>query len=258
MALQFLYQGREVSQNKNQAIYKQTLYGKLQQIDQLISGFQIGYRDQEKGYLRSWTKTQKEADIWQVEIEYTKEFDFSFSDQDESVVGKKSAQLSVRNIQMPLESSANYRTNWNYYLAGKGEGNIVTTPYWWETADTIIIDIADRENYMWIKSLGELPLEKDQNGVYWQILEQPTKPGVQYYDLACFVVTISAKYRSASAAGNAISKKINCITSPPQDFNLGGEWKLDECSVSYDGKAWIATETYTRAVDYWDPQLYGN
>lgn len=255
MALQYLYQGKQISQNKNEAIYKQTLYGKLTEIDSYIATLTIGSNVGGKGYLKSWTKTQKEADIWQVEVEYSITYDFSFSDDSETVVGKKSAQLSVRNIQMPLESAEGYLTNWNYYLAGKGD---ITTPYWWETADTVIIDIADRENFMWIKNVGELPLDKDQNGLYWRILEQPTKPGVQYYDLACFVVTISAKYRSASSAGNAISKKINCITSPAEDFNLGGEWKLDQCSVAYDGRSWIATETYTQAIDEWDKDLYDN
>lgn len=72
-------------------------------------------------------------------------------------------------------------------------------------------------------------------------------------------MTESAKYRSASAAGQAISKNINKIVSPDNTFGLsGGNWKYDEASVQYDGKNWIATTTYTKSGDNngWDSDLY--
>lgn len=109
----------------------------------------------------------------------------------------------------------------------------------------------DREHYKWIKNLSEMPYPtpgEDSNSV-WQVLVQPSKPGIEYYDLSYFVVSITARYPSAAAAGQAVSKRINTIISPPEDFGLGGEWKLDESQVSYDGKTWIAHEVYTRAVD---------
>ena len=75
--------------------------------------------------------------------------------------------------------------------------------------------------------------------------------------MALFVVTISEKHGSANSAGNAVSKNINKIKSPSEDFNLGGQWKYDEASISYDGKNWISTQVYTRAADVWDKDLYG-
>lgn len=104
-----------------------------------------------------------------------------------------------------------------------------------------------------------MPLDPDANGKYWRILQKPTKPGVEYYDLACFVVNISAKYNTASAAGNAVSKNINHIVTPTETFGItGGNWKLDEVSISYDGKHWIANQTYTKSGDSsgWDREIY--
>lgn len=259
MAIQRKFQGFQKSINKQDQVYKQTYYGNESQIDSFISSLTIGDKYEGKGFLESWRKTQSNAPhIYQLEIEYSISHNRDFSNSSDTVTGRKSAQLSVRNIQMPLEASENYLTNWNYYLAGKGEGNIVTTPIWWETADTIIIDIADRKNYMWIKSVSELPLEPDENGNYWHILEQPQKPGVQYYDMACFVVTISQKFSSASKAGSSVKRTINTITSPDEDFNItgSGNWKHDESTIAYDGNKWIVTSTFTHSPTGWDTDLY--
>ena len=83
---------------------------------------------------------------------------------------------------------------------------------------------------------------------------------MEYYDLACFVVSETAKYQSSTAAGNAISKNINTITSPSNTFGIsGGNWKLDEATIQYSGKDWYATMVYTHSVDNvgWDSDLYG-
>lgn len=256
MAIQKKFQGFQKSINKNDEVFKQTFYGTENQIDSLISSLTIGNEYEGKGFLESYRKTQSNAPhIYELEIEYTISHNSDFSNsKDGTVTGKKSAQLSVRNIQMPLEASANYRTNWNYYLIGRGD---VDTPYWWETADTILIDIADRKNYMWIKSISELPLQPDEGGLYWQILKQPTKPGVEYYDMACFVVTISQKFSSAGRAGTSVRKTINTITAPQEDFNIsGGNWKHDESTINYDGNKWIVTSTYTHSPTGWDTDLY--
>lgn len=255
MAATLKYQGRQQSKSKNTESYKQTYVGTQQQIDVVISGLpEIGAFVSGKGYMTSYRKSCDDGPYWSVEVEYTIEKDSSFDNIDDTVVGKKSAQLSARSIQMPLESHDLYEARWNHYLIGK---NVVGTPGFWETATNTILTGQNNRDYMWIKSLSERPTQPDANGHYWQILEQPTKPGVQYYELACFVVTISAKYKSARAAGNAISKSMNTITSPDEDFGLDGEWKYDDASVSYNGKHWIATSTYTRAVDEWDKDLYG-
>lgn len=252
MPIKYSYQGKEASRDKNESTYKETLYGSEQQVNTHIGGLTIGNYTQGKGFLKSWHKTQMDPYNWQVEVEYSETFDFQFSDDAEQVIGKKSASLSVRAIQMPLESRQGYKAIWNHYLFSNNQ----MAPIWTLDRTDVLLTPQQRQHYMWAKSLSELPTEKDANGNYWGVAAYPSKPGVQYYDMACFVVTITAKYNSASAAGTALAKNINKIVSPSEDFSLGGEWKYDAAEVIYNGKNWVATQTYTRAIDQWDKQLY--
>lgn len=262
MAIKLKYQGKEYSKNRQQIVYKQTFVGTQSEIDTKAATCIIGALHSGKGYLQSFRKSQGNGIFWELEVEYktTQNVDSS-NDDGNTIVGKKSATLSVRNIQMPLQHLPNYKTNWNYYLAcrASNSSSLPYAPDWWYTASNSYISIADRPKYNWVKSPSELPLEKDSEGKYWFILKQPKKPGVQYYDLSCFVVNISAKYGSATAAGNAISKNINKISTPEQTFGLtGGNWKMDQASIQYDGKYWIANMTYTKSGDSlgWDTDIY--
>lgn len=256
-SIQMKYQGFESSRNKGERLFKQTFIGSESLIDQKINTLVYGSFHENKGYLTKWRKTQDDGIFYQLEIQYTISYDNDPSSLDDTQYGKKSASLSVRNIQMPLQHLPNYLTNWNYYLIGLTD----SVPEWWETAKDFIISPEDRKNYMWIKSLAELPLQPNEEQKYWQIIKKPTKPGVQYYDLACFVVTETSKHNSANSAANSISKKINTITSPDEDFGItGGNWKLDQCSIAYSGEYWLATKVYTRSGDDngWDTDLYGS
>ncbi len=259
MSVTLKYQGRSYNNNRSVEEYKQTYQGFQSDIDTYLGTLsEIGTFYSGKGYLTSIIKQQDEGPFWNAEITYSVDRgDDSFSNSSTTIVGKKSAQLSVRNLQMPLQHHADYKTCWNYYLIGLcGQNETLPTPYWWGTDGyEDLIPVQDRKKYRWIKTVSEIPLDPE-DGKTWQIIEKPTKPGVEYYDLAYFVVTISAKYSSARSAGNAIGGNINTIQTPYQDFNLGGQWKYDQASVHYDGKAWIATQVYTRSPDYWDPDLY--
>jgi hypothetical protein len=93
-------------------------------------------------------------------------------------------------------------------------GKDASTPSWWSIADDTILSTADSKKYAWISSLAELPLEPDSKGKKWVVLQEPTKKGVQYWDKACFVVTITEKFSSASKAGSSVKKTINTITTP--------------------------------------------
>ena len=264
MSLKILYQSKEKSRTQNEYKNKITYYGTENEVDAYIATLEIGVT-QNDGTLTAWRKSNTGGDIYQVETEYTTSFDTGFfSNVSQTVVGQKSATLSVRNIQMPLEHLDNYRANWNYYLIGRAEDQdaVIDTPEWWETAENIQIPIADRKDYRWVKSPGEIPSDPDADGLYWFIVEQPLKPGVQYYDWACFVITESQRFKSATAAGNAINKSINTITSPTNTFGLSGggyNFKLDQVSVQWDGKSWIANSVYTRSGDNlgWDEDIYG-
>lgn len=257
MSVKLKYQGQQYSRTKNQKSIKYTYYGTQNQIDQFMNSLKFGSRDDEKGgYLTQIHKTQMQGIFFQVELTYTISYQNSSGDDSQTVVGVKSASLSVRNIQMPLQHHKNYRKNWNYYLyAVQGE----SLPVWWSTFDNEDdLTESEQKQYMWVKDPSEVP-EKSVNGKAWKKLKNPIKMGVQYYDLACFVVSESAKYNSASSAGNAIEKNINSIKKPSNDFGLsGGNWKCSSCSVQFDGKFWIVTSEYTKSGDDkgWDTDLY--
>lgn len=267
MALKVLYQTKEAAENGNQRKYKETLYGKESQVDALIATLTIGTTTKEGCYLASWNKSQYGADMYQIECEYTETKDWgTYSNVPSTVVGRKSAQLSVRNIQFPLEHLDNYLFNWNNYLIQLcNSADDVSTPLWWDTLGKDAsghlqgIPQQDEDDYRLVKSLSEIPTGRDADGKKWYIVEYPTKPGVEVYDWAVFVVTESARYRSANSAGSAIDKNINTIVAPSNTFGLSwGNWKMDEASVSYDGKAWIATCVYTHSGDEngWDQDIY--
>lgn len=175
MALTLKYQGQEIYRNKNESSYKETYQGTESEVDSYISSALSGISTyvQGKGYLTSWRKVNADGPFFNIEVEYSISYDGSFNNTDEQVYGKKSAQLSIRNLQMPLEKHTNYRAKWNYYLLGLG---VNLTPDWWTSATNIILTSEQRKQYMWVKSISEIPTEPDQNGKYWIVLEEPTKP----------------------------------------------------------------------------------
>lgn len=255
MALKRLFQGRSSSRSNTESLYRETYYGTEAEVDTYIATLTIGSYDQTKGYLHEWSKEQENAAVWKVEVTYRISYEHSYSDQMEESTIQKIFSLGCRNIQKPLEDHPDYIMLWNHYLIGLG---VNYAPQWALTATTPIIPVADREKYRWISFLSEMPFDRNEEGKAWEIVAEAQKPGVQYYDEACFTVTERAKYRTASAAGAAISHNINKIATPPETFGIiGGEWKLDEGSVDWDGNRYVATRVWTRA-DSWDEDLYGS
>lgn len=256
MALSLKYQGQETSRNKNQFTYKETLQGTEAEVDAFMQTCPaIGTYVQDKGYLTSTRKYNADGIFFNFELEYTINYESGFANTDTTIYGEKSAQLTIRNLQLPLEKCKKYKTNWNHYLAAIS-GNSV--PGWWDTvSSTVISGDMGANKYMWLNNLSDRPTEL-VSGKEWVILKDPQKPGVEYYDYSVFVVTETAKYGSASSAGSAVSKNINKIVSPQNTFGLTGEWKMDEANVVYNGQDWIATNVYTRAADKWDEDIYGS
>lgn len=173
MAIALKYQGQEKARSRNEASFKETYQGTEAEVDSYISNLpEISTAVEGKGFLTSWRKYNAEGPIWCVEIEYTTSYD-DFNNEDNQLYGKKSAQLTVRNLQMPLEYNSNYLAKWNHYLLGLGNASV---PTFWNTAKTIALTPEQRAQYMWITSVSELPTEPDADGNYWTILKEPTKP----------------------------------------------------------------------------------
>ncbi|MPN24446.1 hypothetical protein SDC9_171845 [bioreactor metagenome] len=92
-------------------------------------------------------------------------------------------------------------------------------------------------------------------------IKEPTKPGVEGYDLATYQVTESVKQPNATRCGSYVAGRLNKIIRPNETFGLAeGNWKCDSASIQWDGKYWKATLTYTKSGDSagWDKDLYAN
>ena len=184
MAVKLKYQGQQKSRNKSESTYKQTYYGTQAEIDTFLSenaDIRIGIFNEGKGYVSSYRKSQMDGIFYQLEVEYTITYDDKTDNLSDTEVGKKSATLSVRNIQLPLEHHANYQVRWNHYLYAKS-GNAL--PSWWETlTDLDSMTTSMEENYKWAKYPTDVP-KVDADGNKWVRLKKPTMPGVQVYDWA--------------------------------------------------------------------------
>ena len=256
------YQGREQSRSKGEDTAKETWYGTENEVYAYADALVLGTYVSGLGYLHAWTVKQDTPTIWEVEVDYrVTRSSASWSEEEEPPSSSsggadptpKQYSLSVRNLQIPIESHPSYRACWTHYLLGLGTTSF---PSWWSDATNTLLTPQQRQTYMWVSSIAEIPLDPDEGGRYWMIVAQPQKPGVQVFDRACFVVTEKSHYRTSEAAGAAISHNINEISTPPHTFGIsGGQWKLDEGSVEHDGKRWVATRSWTRATS-WDSDLY--
>lgn len=204
-----------------------------------------------EGRLRSYRVTQQNGDIWNCELRYEATNAGETSDAPSNEYGKKSAQLKGTMLSLPLETAKNYRTKWNHYLVAAPK--ITAIPPGYDTTQTTEIGERIAKQYRWIKSLGEMPAG-------WHVLRDPTKPGVEHREVATYSVTETARFRSARAAGRMVSKTLNKIGKPIEDFgNDTGNWKCDDASISWSGKYWKATLTWTLSGDAqgWDKEIFG-
>lgn len=208
----------------------------------------------EDGRLKSNRVYQESPNIWNCEMRYESDSNGEYSNAPDTAYGKKSAQLKGTMLSMPLETHADYRTNWNYYLAAAPGTSAV--PSWWETATDTTLSDSDAQKYRWVKSPSECP--NDKKGM-WRTIKDPSMPGVESYDAATYTITESARFGSAKSAGAMCANKLNKIGSPGETFGItGGDWKCDDASVSWSGKYWLATLTWTKSGDSkgWNKKLY--
>lgn len=269
--LQIDYQGIEYQYSKQAISLKETYKGKLSEVNTFVDEqkLNIGKVVAGKGKLKTINKTQDDGVFWKVTLNYqtTLVDGTDNTTADETTYGKKSQTLSVRNISLPIEKHPNYRTKWKYYLIGKEE-KANTIPSW--ACNTKSTVTSNPDEYRFISDLSQIPDDVNEAGErLWKVcrsgsdVAEPLKPGVQSFDWAVYTITESQKFGSASSAGNSVQKNINTIVSSPEYGNMGisgGDWKADDCSVSYDGKYWIATTTYSKSGDGngWDKQIYRN
>ena len=246
------YQSRVHERGSNESSYTIVYQGSRTEMEAMQDEYRIGsYSDY--GELVSNRLYQGDGSIWCLELRWSSAWDGDSIEPPSNAWGAKSAQLHGNMLSLPLEAHPKYLTNWNYFLAGAPD---TATPAWWESATDIVLDDAQSKQYAWIKSTSEIPVVE---GVKWHILETPQKPGVESFDVGVYSITETAKFRSAKQAGQMVANTLNTIGAPENTFGItGGDWKCDDATVSWDGKRWLATLTWTRSGDDlgWDSDFY--
>jgi len=261
MAINTKYQSVVSEKTEGGTTYKETFYGTRAEMEELRDSLEMGVAT-DYGYRRRATVTQGAGAIYECAVEY------SSTANDSNVVGpsddfdKVTCTLDTGVMSVPLESLENYRTNWNYYLITSASTDEDVIPPFWETEKTTIIPEAYSGDYRWIKNISDLPTEKNpETGVSWEIVKEPTKPGVEAVDRITAVVTETCYFRTDKQASNFVVGRLNKIKAayPTDTFGIvGGNWKCDRATVNWNGKKWVATLTYTHSGDDkgWDKDLY--
>lgn len=256
MAITLKYQSRQRERNENGFSTVMVWTGTREEVEAFAEEETPG-TPADDGTLESVRIYQDGGNIWAVERRYSQDQTGDFRNKPNVVYGKKSAQLHGGMLSIPIEQHKNYRTHWNYYLASAPD--VTYSPAWWLDATDPILSTEDAQNFAWIKSPAETPV--DSRG-RWRITNKPIYPGLNSYDMATYTITETSKFSSAKKAGEMIAGKLNQIGRPTEDFGLtpaGYNWKCDDATVSYNGGDWYATLTWTRSGDNkgWIPEIYG-
>lgn len=262
MALANLYNGTTTERDENGITTTYTQTGTKSECETWASNQTIGATYAGLGKLATVTVSQLGGDIYTVAARYQNANGTSGSSGDEVVppdytFGEYSATMNCSMLSTPLEQHPNYRTCWNYFLAARDDAS--TNPQWWPNITTPVITGTNAELYRFLTSPSELPVGKDDNGHFWAIVKNPTKPGVQSYDRALYTQTESARFRTRAEAVASISQYANKIGTPinnPGSPFVSGKWKCDNASVEWSGEYWRGTLIWTYSQDGWDSDLY--
>ena len=227
--------------------------GSQAEMEQLADSLEANSPDA-PGMLKSLRIKQESPRIWCCECRYETDRGGNISAPD-TTFGKKSATLRGSTHALRLSEHPAYRMCWDHQLiAAPG---ITRLPTWWDSAATPRIGIeTDAANYRWQRP-GTQPV-RTAAGV-WQILAEPTKPGVETFDWSCYTITERARFRSDRSAGRMIAGKLNQIGTPVTTFGItGGNWKCCDAGVTWNGRCWVATLVWSRSryETGWDTDLY--
>jgi len=206
----------------------------------------IGSYDVDCGRLVRTRLHQGDGPIWLLDVDYrrsTGELAFqSGTKAPPTDYGVKSCRLHGGMLACDLSVHPDYRTHWNHYLIAV-EGSSV--PGWWSSATSAA---SPDRTYRWVQNLSELPVGLDSEGHAWKCLKDPTMLGVTTYEVGTYQIVEVARFSDEVSAGKMVANRLNKIAKPITVFGItGGEWKCDNAEISWSGKYWLATLTYTRS-----------
>ncbi|MBP5532156.1 MAG: hypothetical protein J6Y54_09050 [Lentisphaeria bacterium] len=256
------FQSRRAEYSNGGTVYAITYFGTRAQMEELAASHAIGESggvEYGGGYLATKTVVQSSPGVWECELRY-EAGQGSSPTPPEPGYGVKLTTLHGATLSCPLESHPDYRTKWNHYLFAAPDAALDSGDWLWhDTATDALLAAEDAKKFFWGKSLSECPT--DAAGNRWAVVAEPTKKGVDSYDVATYTITETIRCTSRNNAGSQIANKLNKIGTPATTLGItGGNWKCDDAEVSWNGKCWIARLTWTRSGDNegWDDDLYDN
>lgn len=261
MAINTKYQSVVSEKTEGGTTYRETFYGTKTEMEDLMGSLEMGVST-DYGYRRRATVTQSAGSIYECAVEYSSNSNDSYIVGPSDEFDKVTCTLDTGLMSVPLEKLENYLTNWNYYLitcATTGEDEV---PEFWATEKTTIIPALYSGYYRWVKNVSDIPTEINaETGNAWEIVKEPTKPGVEAVDRITAVVTETCYFRTDKQAATFVGNRLNKIKAayPSDTFGITeGNWKCDRATVNWNGKKWVATLTYTHSGDSagWDKDLY--
>ena len=258
MSITVKFNSRQTERNENEIVTTVCWTGTRNEIVEFSQSERPGASAAE-GNLKSSRVYQEGPDIWVCEKKYVTDLDGEYQNKPNGEYGKKSAQLHGSTLSIPIERHPKYRRKWTYFLMAKP--GVTAVPAWWDTADCQSAEMSEAETqkYVWVKTLSEAPVDSSGR---WKKLKSPLKPGQETYEISTYSITETAKFRSAKSAGRMVAGKLNQIGRPDEDFGMtpsGYNWKCDNATVTWNGKYWLATLTWTRSGNNegWDPDTAG-
>lgn len=213
------------------------------------------------------TRFYREGAIWYCDVHGVAELDstgvvINFGNRRERQEPQRHTLRTV-TLSLPLKFLDNYRTYWDHYLWAEVPSSIKSAPLP-EDSYTSLRDgrtfYYDGILYAWTKT-NHAPSQPADSGKHWVYVRSPAKGEERHITYHTYQITEYGEYNSESAASWAVKKALNVVVNKPPlgDMgvgNQGGQWKLDNASIRYNGKKWEAECVWTYLPAKWDPDLY--
>lgn len=290
--LQVKYKSREYDKSTDSTKTVVTYQGSRELCEEYMSSHSPGSVDPELGSLDSMKMTQDEGPFWNVTVTWLIDRQGGTSHASHTGTGPETSTLSMNMLGLPLETRPNYARIWNYNLYStvkyskanstqKGIGGWIKQYAVGFNQDGSPKEAIEQENiytpnlegepdyytthifFCWAKSYADCPTLDDPSQTWYKWYGM-TKEGIEYYNYPVYTLTERSLHYTRNSAGWIMSKKAGKITRPEYgDFGvtrlLSGDWLCEGGDISYDGRYWIASRTYTHSPDSekgWDKDLY--
>ena len=213
------------------------------------------------------TRFYREGAMWYCDVHGVAELDstgtvINFGNRRERQEPQRHTLRTI-TLSLPLNFLDNYRTYWDHYLwaevplAVKSASLPEDSYIFLRDSSTFY---CDGIRYAWTTA-NHVPSHPADSGKHWVYVRSPAKGEERYITYHTYQITEYGEYNSESTASGAVKKALNAVVNKPPlgDMgvgNQGGQWKLDNVSIHYNGKKWESECVWTYLPAKWDPDLY--